>query len=453
MPNPALPFRSTAPGPVDRAVVSIEEQATGVRRRVNRLVVERALFVVGGASFTSLTLLVLSAVAVSRTSFAVITWLMLSGLTIVSLASLRHAARDWYRKRDAALRIDHRAALDDRLATIVTTASAARQSRLWEYLLHENLRLLPRWHPRAFQPRALPRSIWFFGLSLLIALSVLWIATRRGGGAGFGFGPGPGRQGAPEQEQVQEQQSAPPSDDGSSETAGTSVWSELPESLRQAILGSRATQNFSGEAPEKTLPVENERDGPAIASQRLNNRGPVRSVPASPDAARAAGKGSLAGGATSPPPVPPPNAKQDAAAQNPARGEAPKALERVETGRPRNPTSQSRIPPSKSGGSGSGGAGSGIGGDKDGLFGERQAGGAKGAGSFALDLDAMRSTQPSKEGDRDEAPMAPSSRLAEDQRLDDAVRRAQVPVEYEAIVQRIFNRGEEPSDRPRPEGK
>jgi hypothetical protein len=49
--------------------------------------------------------------------------------------------------------------------------------------------------------------------------------------------------------------------------------------------------------------------------------------------------------------------------------------------------------------------------------------------------------------------MAPSSRLSEDQRLDDAVRRAQVPVEYEAIVQRIFNRGDEPADRPQPEGK
>jgi hypothetical protein len=86
------------------------------------------------------------------------------------------------------------------------------------------------------------------------------------------------------------------------------------------------------------------------------------------------------------------------------------------------------------------------------LFGERQAAG-KGAGSFAVDLDALRSTQPDKDGDSDPSTMAPTSRLSEDQRLDDAVRRAQVPVEYEAIVQRIFNRGEETADRLHPEGK
>ena len=109
----------------------------------------------------------------------------------------------------------------------------------------------------------------------------------------------------------------------------------------------------------------------------------------------------------------------------------------MESGKAKNP---SHAPQTKAGGSGNGGAGAGSGGDKDGLYGERQEPG-KAAGSFALDLDAMRSVQPTKEGEDDSQSAAPSSRLADDQRLDDAIRRAQVPVEYEKIVQRIFNRG------------
>ena len=116
----------------------------------------------------------------------------------------------------------------------------------------------------------------------------------------------------------------------------------------------------------------------------------------------------------------------------------------MESGRAKNPA---HAPQAKAGGSGNGGAGAGSGGDREGLYGERQASG-KATGSFALDLDAMRSAQPAKEGENDSPTSAPSSRLADDQRLDDAIRRAQVPVEYEKIVERIFNRGAESADRP-----
>ena len=116
----------------------------------------------------------------------------------------------------------------------------------------------------------------------------------------------------------------------------------------------------------------------------------------------------------------------------------------MESGRAKT---QARAPQAKGGGSGSGGAGAGSGGDQEGLYGERQAPGQT-AGSFALDLDAMRSVQPAKEGENDSPSAPPSSRLADDQRLDDAIRRAQVPVEYEKIVQRIFTRATESPDRP-----
>jgi hypothetical protein len=95
----------------------------------------------------------------------------------------------------------------------------------------------------------------------------------------------------------------------------------------------------------------------------------------------------------------------------------------------------------KEGGSGSGGAGAGSGSDRDGLLGERHEP-SQATRSFALNLDALRSGEPSTDGEN-HSPAPPASRLAEDQRLDDAVRRAQVPVEYEPIVQRLFNRAAE----------
>ena len=42
MHDAALPFRPRVSSPVDRALASIEAQTLGVRRRVNRFVLERA---------------------------------------------------------------------------------------------------------------------------------------------------------------------------------------------------------------------------------------------------------------------------------------------------------------------------------------------------------------------------------------------------------------------------
>ncbi len=444
MSDTPLPFRPRILSPVDRALSSIEAQAAAVRRRLNRFALGSAVFLSGGATLVGFSLLVALAFVLSRRGYALAAWLILASVAFVVLSGVRRLRRVWLLRADAAVAIDHRAHLEDRLATLVAAAPVARKSRLWDFLLRQNLQLLPGWEPRRLEPRAMPGSVWFFGISLLLALSALWVVPRRGA------------IGAPQRSQVGEDQLEPPASDDeqaaeedpdSASAAASSFWRDLPESLRQAIIGSRAPSRIDpGEIPEKTLPLDEERGGPVIAGNRMKSHGPVRSAPASPDAARLAGhEGSAAT-------RPAPNAERPPAGQGdpttssqPARGEAPKELARVQSGKAKNPA---HAPQTKAGGSGNGGAGAGSGGDKDGLYGERQAPG-KAAGSFALDLEAMRSAQPTKEGEGDSQSAAPSSRLSDDQRLDDAIRRAQVPVEYEKIVQRIFNRGAaESSDRP-----
>jgi hypothetical protein len=440
MQDAALPFRPRVASPADRALASISAQTVGVRRRSNRFVAERAVFVAGGALLLTFALLVGFAFLLSERSYALGAWALLIALAVVLVVSLRNAHRGWMLRSDVALRIDRRAQLQDRLATLSSAPAAARRSPLWDVLLHENLGLLPRWEPRRFQPRATPRSVWFFLASFVVALLAARELPRRGplGEASSGAVGD-----APTAESDTPDDETPPEDGAI--TPGWSLWSDLPEDLRQAILGSRATRNYPGNIPQKTQPLDRERGGPAIAGSRMaSNGGPVRSAPADPDAARFAGQGK----AGKQPPAAPGTGRESAnpgqAGAAPIHGDAPKTLNGIESGRPRNPTSTSRANAAKNpGGSGSGGSGAGSGGDKDGLFGERQEPG-KATGSFALNLDAMRSSESSKEGEDDSPATPPVSRLAEDQRLDDAVRRAQVPVEYEAIVQRLFNRATEP---------
>src|SRR5262249_60221048 len=129
-------------------------------------------------------------------------------------------------------------------------------------------------------------------------------------------------------------------------------------------------------------------------------------VPADADNARFAGQGK----AGKQPPAEPGTGRESVnpgqTGPSPIHGDATKTLGGLESGRPRPAASTSRPPAAKNdGGSGSGGAGAGAGGDKDGLFGERQAPG-KPSGSFALNLDALRSGESSKDGEED-APAAP----------------------------------------------
>ena len=91
------------------------------------------------------------------------------------------------------------------------------------------------------------------------------------------------------------------------------------------------------------------------------------------------------------------------------------------------------------GGSSGGGPGAGAGSAAGGLYGDK-AGEARPDGIFALDLDAERGDG-GDEGDGSEGDR-PASPLANEQRIDDAVRRAQVPADYEKIVQRLFSRGD-----------
>jgi hypothetical protein len=432
------PFRPRSERPVDPALERIGTQAREVRRRANRFTVADVMLVAAGMAFAAWAALILLALRLTPSGFALAAWLVFAAIVVVGWKRIRAARRTWMPAARAAIVIDERAHLEERLSTLASANDASRRSRLWNFLLDENLRLLPTWEARRFTPRSVPRSAWFFALAFLILLLAHRRLPHRVEGSSDSAPPA--------------EASAPSAADGSDDESQqgsdapqqSSFGFKLPEALRQAILGKQSSQTFAGTNPEKTLPVKEDRGGPAVVGKRpIMNGGPVRSMPAGPNAPKPSGPPGA--GANVPvasdgkPSTEPPPSSQI------ARGDAPKRLSPAESSKPQAPPNKTSGNKTMTGGSGGGGAG--RGGDAEGLYGEKH-GDGKYSGSFSLDLDAVQSGEPSESGDSGEA-TRPETRLSSDQRLDDAVRRAQVPVEYEKIVQRIFNRADE-DDSPRP---
>ena len=431
------PFRARDVSPADRAVERIDAETKHVRERSNRFALADATFVTVGAVLLAWSMLVLLAFRLGPQSFAALAWLIFAAVVVIAWRKTRQAGTRWMPAATAAVVIDERARLEDRLATIASTTEAARGSRLWSFLLHENLRLLPSWEAKRFVPRAMPRSVWFFVAALAVFVIANWLTPRSTSGAA-------------ESSQEVAATSPPggesPGEDtpgeGNEDPSSLPGWTDLPEAIRQAILGKQSSQTIAGKIPQKTAALKDDKGGPAIVGDRMSNHGPPKSMPRGSEL-QPSGQPGTAVKAPRMDGKPPDGAGANAVPSL-ARGDAPKTLPPAQAGSPKDPKNKSG---NKGTSGGSGGGGAGAGSDPGGLYGAKQ-GPGKATGSFALDLDALQSDEASKEGEAGDGDVRVEGELAQDQRLDDAIRRAQVPVEYEKIVQRIFSRANEEEPKP-----
>jgi hypothetical protein len=435
---PFRPREASADSPA-----TVLRQAGRVRRRANLAAAQNLLYVTGASVAATASLLLVLALSTSSLGFAIATWVAFALLVTIVLRGTGRLRRDWIGGRAAAVAIDRRAKLEERLATLAASADARRSSRLWDHLLRQNLRLLPRWAPHRLVPRAMPRTVWPFAAALLAAWLVFrWFAPGADEYSARAKGRGRGNAAASESE--------------------TSSWNPLtafPERLRDALLRSRqkrpdVQQGAGGSVQAKARPGEAiDESAPSVDGKVENPDGSMtppddaNAPSAEGDAAGAPPRPAASGpGRAGPEPRPsgsegdPSNAPNDG---EPLRGDAPKALPRVESGRPRAPgqAPQAGKPPAPSEKGGTGAAGAGLGGDAAGLFGPHGEPIATNR-SFTLDLAGQGAASAGDEGG-DDPGIRPRTDLSADQRLDDAIRRAQVPAEYESIVQRVFSRGEE----------
>lgn len=131
-----------------------------------------AVYVGGSLLALAAALVIAVAVRGRATLFAVAVWAAAAAVSAALVAATLRVRHRWVSVEQVVRFADRRAALDDRLATLLLDPARARASRLRDILLEQILAAAPRWDVDTLAPRRVPRSLF----ALLAALSAL-IAT------------------------------------------------------------------------------------------------------------------------------------------------------------------------------------------------------------------------------------------------------------------------------------
>jgi hypothetical protein len=159
-------------------LAEVEQRLRTLRRRLNWVTAQQSIYL--GASFVTLLLSVVIVVGLraSASTFRIAACAGALLVVIVGLTSLAYARRRWLDLQETARLVDGRAQLTDRLATLVDLRLRPRPSRLAPVLVAQALALGGRWQARQIAPRRIPRSILLFIASLL-ALAGTGLIERR----------------------------------------------------------------------------------------------------------------------------------------------------------------------------------------------------------------------------------------------------------------------------------
>jgi hypothetical protein len=470
------------PGTEERlALAEIEDRLRRIRARFNLYTLQHNFYGLGTALCLGTALLILFAFTLSSWVFTLIAWPLLILIAFFLLFFLRCGLAGWTDLNVAARRIDARAGLKERLSTLVAQLTAGvigkpPPSSLWPHLLADNTDRLPEWEVKKIAPSRIPWSLLPFFASLLLAffavlvpllspsseldpfslanlqtvlsdlperagqlfedkMSLLPDSQNNWGGSSL-FNDGGtadkqrGEQGSQTQGEGREQETR----------SLASLPEELQKAIRQALQGLQdkgQDQNNQGTTPPPNnrlaLRPSNEQKKPDFAIEGQN-------LPRGKDQ-QSTGRGNKGDEGKGGPP-----SGSGGNAQAPDQGSGMQRLDRARLDR-KNARGQfqpdSPQIPGSQGEAGAGGSGAGSGTDPR-LFGN-PANLGPGAHTFQLALD---STQEKGEGieteDKDEGGVIEKStkNLSQRQSLDDAIRKAQIPPEYEEIVKRLFSRGE-----------
>lgn len=469
------------PGTEERlALAEVEDRLRRVRARFNLYTLQHNFYGLGTAVALGVAALIVCAFTLPPWIFTLTAWPVLVLLALLLLLFLRRSVAGWTDLNTAARRIDARAGLKERLSTLVAQITAGiigkpPPSSLWPHLVEDNTARLPEWEIKKVAPSRVPWSFLPFLAALLLALLVASIPLlssssepapfslsnietvlsefperanqllneklsllpeppdQWGGSSIFNGGDAGTGTGSEESGQSQNE----PQRQGARSLA--SLPEELQKAIRQALQGlanndreqqdpQGTTQSSHGRLALKPSTGKKDPDFsiegenlPKGKEQRLTARRQAES--------NESGSSGIGG-----------------RAQAPARGSGMQQLSRARLDRKNaRGTFQPDSPqiPGSGGESGAGGPGAGSGTDPR-LFGNKANLGG-GTNTFQLALDATYERGGASEVDKidDEGISEKSGKsLSQRQSLDDAIRKAQIPPEYEEIVKRLFSRGE-----------
>ncbi len=149
-----------------------------VRRRLNSVAAQHSAYLSLSVLLLVSTLIIISGLLSSAVAFRIATW----GGTAVSIGVIAGAVvlarRRWLDLQATAQLIDRRGQLTDRLTTLVDLRTRPRASRLAPVLVAQTLALGARWQAQRIAPRRVPRSVFVLLASLLALVSTVLIARR-----------------------------------------------------------------------------------------------------------------------------------------------------------------------------------------------------------------------------------------------------------------------------------
>lgn len=474
------------PGTEERlALAEVEDRLRRVRTRFNLYTLQHNFYSLGTTLALGVALFIFCAFALSPLLFTLLSWPMLVLLAFLFLFYLRRGVAEWIDLNDAARRVDTKAGLKERFSTLVaqlTTGIIGKPapSILWPHLLRENVTLLADWNIKQVAPRRIPWSILPFILASLLAFfvaSVPMMSARseldpfsltnlqivlaelpdRAGGLldkKLSLLPDPPDQWGGSslldnstkkdgtEKTTENEQNAQDENRWRDARSLASLPEELQKKIRQALQGlpdkdrDQENQDTAQLPKDRRLALQpsDEKKKPDVSVEGKN-------IPPG-DKSQSSGRDRNSEGKDGPP------ASAGGTAQAPAQGSGIQHLDRAQLDRknargvfqPDGPQI-----PGRNGEAGEGGPGAGSGTDPR-IYGEQTALN-DGSHTFQLALDTTH--EKSKEGESDTEDkdtggiIEKSTRgLSQQQSLDDAIRKSQVPAEYEDIVKRLFARGE-----------
>ena len=461
------------PGTEERnALAEVEARLRTLQARFNLYTAQHRFYGVGMVFALGFALFTFLAFSLSSFWFILAAWPLLALAGFVCVRFLRQGIADWTNLHTAASRIDLQVGLKQRLSTLTAQllakpANGPPASRLWAYLLHDNMDRLSVWETKKVAPRRIPWSALPFLATLVLAFLVASVPLLSPASEPEPFSLTnlelisaelPERTG----QLVDKRLALPPADltaqtldplpvgETLSEQADSQAslqeqaadedglgqelldLASLPEDLQQAL--RTALQGL--QESQASLDERDAAEGLLNDEQQLAQNG--QSAQQAGDASQQA-RGEDQGG-------------QDAERTAPGSHQAPEqgsGLQKLKQARLDRRKAVGAFPsanpqlPRRGGQAGRGGSGAGTSTDPR-LYGNEASLGGR-PQTFSLSLDAsFEKSRTGHEIVKDEGGgviLKSTSQLSANQALDDAIRNAQIPPEYEDIVKHLFSRG------------
>ena len=459
------------PGTEERsALAEVEARLHKLQARFNLYTAQHRFYGIGTVFALGFALFTFLAFSLSSFWFILVAWPLLVLAGYVCFRFLRQGVADWANLHTAARRVDLQAGLKQRLSTLTAQilanhANGPPASRLWTYLLRDNLDRLSLWEVKKVAPRRIPWSALPFLAAVAFAFLVASIPLLSPASEPEPFSLTnlelisselPERTG----QLVDKRLSTQPEDftarpldslpvgETLSEHADSRIslqdhaadeeglgqelldLASLPEDLQQAL--QTALQGL--QESQSSLDEQNAAEG-----RHLLNDEQAQDIHAEQQAGEA-GQQALGEGRTGQEGEPAGLGSQQA----PEQGSGLQKLKQARLDRRKAAGAfQSANPqlPRRGGQAGRGGMGAGSGTDRR-LYGNEASLGG-GPQTFSLSLDAsFEKSRTGQEIVKDEGGgviIKSTSQLSANQALDDAIRNAQIPPEYEDIVKHLFD--------------